>query len=904
MKRICFSKNITCPDLSGNKHEHNYVCPSLKQASIGPLITDFIWKNKIVVLLCLSFLIKVPSVLANEPDSAYIFSYATQKNGGHNGLHFAWSIDKKIWHAIGPEYRFLFCDYGRWGSEKRMISPYLFFEPNGTWHCVWSVNEKDGAFAHAMSTDLVYWKSQSYPVVSMGNCLMPEISKSGNTYTVTWLSGEGTNLHVFSSATSDLKNYSPARKIDLSDRQNLRQTVEISGNPELGTVQRVSWKVIDNLIKSQQLASYKNIVYSERANYNSDRFTSLKSVKASISVDGSVSKDISDLLIGIFFEDINYAADGGLYAELIQNRGFEYSLSDKEGKDKSWDSYKSWSLNGEHASLIVDTVLPIHPNNKHFAVLNIEKPGAGLVNEGFDGIAIKSDEKYNFSLFARVLEGKKGKLIVRLIGRNGEVYGEAVTQQISGDWKKYETLLTANKTVNDARLEVVPQITGKVALDMISLFPQKTFMGRKNGLRADLAQTIADIHPRFVRFPGGCVAHGDGLENMYRWKNTIGPLEARKTQRNLWGYSQSAGLGYYEYFQFCEDMGAEPLPVVAAGVPCQNSATGGAGQQGGLPMCDMDNYIQEVLDLIEWANGDVKTKWGKMRAETGHPKPFNLKYIGIGNEDLITDIFEERFAMIFNAVKKKYPAITVIGTVGPSFEGTDYVEGWRVATSLNVPMVDEHYYQSPGWFINNQDYYDRYDRSKSKVYLGEYAAHVPGRHNNIETALAEAIHIVNLERNGDVVSMSSYAPLLAKEGHTQWSPDLIYFNNVEVKPTVGYYVQKICGQNSGNQYLPSEIIFTADQQDVKKRVAVSFVRDRLSNDLIVKMVNYLPVEVNSDIRLNNILLASNDAVKTIIQGNPDDKDVKPQTENISVDNTFACQLPAFSLTVIRIKTKK
>jgi alpha-L-arabinofuranosidase len=254
---------------------------------------------------------------------------------------------------------------------------------------------------------------------------------------------------------------------------------------------------------------------------------------------------------------------------------------------------------------------------------------------------------------------------------------------------------------------------------MLSFFPQRTFKERKNDLRADLAQSIADIHPRFIRFPGGCGAHGDGLANIYRLKNTVGPLESRKPQKNLWGYHQTTGLGYFEYFQFCDDIGAEPMPVIAADVPCQNSATGGTGQQGGVPMCDMDDYVLDVLDLIEWANGGVKTKWGKLRAEAGHPLPFNLKYVGIGSEDLINDIFEERFTMIYKAVKEKHPEITVIGTVGPSFEGTDYVEGWKIASKLNVPIVDEHYYQTPGWFIHNQEYYDKYDHAKPMVYLGE-----------------------------------------------------------------------------------------------------------------------------------------------------------------------------------------
>lgn len=864
------------------------------------------------ILLILTTLLFGQTALAtvtpasNAPDSVFLFSYSTTKNSNTNGLHFAWSTDQENWKSIGPEMRFLFCDYGRWGVEKRMITPFLHLAPDGTWHCVWSLNEHTGTFAHAESKDLVYWKPQIYPIVmENNNCLEPEISYQANNgqYTISWLSTESGKTQAYHLTTTDFKNYSPAKELPLSDRLNIRKKVVISGNTETGTVHKVAWSFVENLIKTQQLAAYKNQLHSETTQTDPVRFSLLKPVDAIITIDPSKSKKISDLLIGVFFEDINYAADGGLYAELVQNRGFEYALSDKEGKDKSWNSEKSWRLDGGNATFTIDTISYIHANNPHFAVLKIDEPGAGLFNEGFDGIAITSGEKYDFSVFASNPDRKNKKLIVRLIGKNGENYGETTVSANSAGWKKFEAVLIAKQTAKDAQLEIVPQTSGTVHLDMISLFPQKTFMGRKNGLRADLAQTIADLHPRFIRFPGGCVAHGDGIHNIYRWKNTIGPLESRTPQKNLWGYHQTAGLGYFEYFQFCADIGAEPLPVIAAGVPCQNSATGGAGQQGGIPMCDMDDYVQEVLDLIEWANGDVKTKWGKLRAEAGHPKPFNLKYVGIGNEDLINDIFEERFTMIFNAVKEKYPEITVIGTVGPTFEGTDYEEGWKIASKLKVPMVDEHYYQSPGWFIHNQDYYDKYDRTKSKVYLGEYAAHLPGRPTNIETALSEAIYLTACERNGDVVSMTSYAPLLAKEGHIQWNPDLIYFNNTEVKPTVDYFVQQLYGQNSGDSYLPSEVKLSDKSESVRKRVAVSVVRDSKSNDLIVKMVNMLPVSVNTHVNLEGLGDLNPSAIRTVLSGTPDDKKARPVIDNIAVSKDFPCTLPAYSFTVIRAKSE-
>lgn len=850
--------------------------------------------------------------ICNEPDSAYLFAYSTNKNGNHNGLHFAWSLNEleDEWIPIGPEHSFLKSDYGAWGRDKRMITPVLFTDSKGLWHCVWTLNEQDGAIAHATSTDLVNWNRQSYPVLMAdNNCLSVEVSnfpnadRAPNEYLVSWGSTKNDKSEIYCATTTDFKTFSAAEKGNEMSRWNQRSIATVLNESYAGTVHKVAWSVIDNLIKAQQLATYRGRMFGETTKEDPVRFSFLQPVEATITVDAAEGRSITDMLIGIFFEDINYAADGGLYAELIQNRGFEYDLSDKQGHDNTWNSYKAWTLKGDKTTFTVDTVSPLHINNKHYAKLEIDQPGAALANEGFAGIPVKAGDKYNFSLFARMLNGKGGKLIVRLVDGGGNICAEATVNASSANWKKQQIALTAKHTATDAHLEILPQFTGTVALDMVSLFPQKTFKDRKNGLRQDLAQVLADMKPRFVRFPGGCVAHGNGLGNMYRWKNTIGPLEARKPQPNLWGYHQSAGLGYFEYFQFCEDIGAEPLPVVPAGVPCQNSSCGGNGQQGGIPMCEMHDYVQEILDLIEWANGDPKTKWGKLRAEAGHPKPFNLKYIGVGNEDLITDVFEERFAMIFNAVKEKHPEITVIGTVGPFSEGTDYVEGWKIATELGVPMVDEHYYQPPGWFIHNQNYYDKYDRSKSKVYLGEYAAHLPGRPVNIETALAEALHLTTLERNGDVVHMTSYAPLLAKEGYTQWNPDLIYFNNTEVKPTVGYYVQQLYGQNAGETYYPSRMNVATHREDVRKRIAASVVRDSQTNDVIIKLVNILPVAVKSTLKLEQVKLASAPATVTLLTGDPADRTAKPQTTTMDISNEFEYELPAYSFVVIRAKTQ-
>lgn len=840
------------------------------------------------LLLSSSLLASIKSI-ENEPDFAYLFAYEQ-----NHGLHFSWSINEKDWHEIGP-HSFVRCDYGTWGGEKKMYNPYLFLGKDNLWHCVWSVNDRDGTFAYTSTKDLINWSVQHYPIVmENGSCLYPEISSVGSSFIVSWVNGQDNKAYKVNS--TDLISFDSTVEMNESERLNLRKEITINGHQRLGTIHKVPWSVIDQLIRHKQLSDYKNKLYGETTAQDAQRFANLETVNATVFVDVNEAKPISDILMGIFLEDINYALDGGLYAELIQNRDFEYNSSDR----REWNSKSFWETSGNNISFSTETKDPIHINNENYAVLDVSQVGGSLLNKGYDGIPIVKGDKYDFSLFSRLSSSNKGgKLLVQLIDEKDVVIAEKTIKKPTNQWKKQSLVLVAKESSKAAKLRITPQSEGIYNLDMISLFPQKTFKGRKNGLRQDLAQVLADIQPRFVRFPGGCLAHGDGLDNMYRWKNTVGPLESRKHQRNIWGYHQSAGVGYYEFFQFCEDLNAEPVPVVPAGVPCQNSSTGGAGQQGGIPMCEMDDYVQEVLDLIEWANGDKNTKWGRVRAEAGHPEPFNLKYIGVGNEDLITHIFEERFEMIFKAVKEKHPEIIVIGTVGPFSEGSDYVEGWKFATELEIPIVDEHYYQPPGWYIHNQDYYDRYDRNKSKVYLGEYAAHLPGRRNNIETALAEALHMNNVERNGDIVSMTSYAPLLAKDGYTQWNPDLIYFNNTEVKLTTGYYIQKMFGENSGNQYLPSKVILSDTNESVQKRFSVSVVKDEVSGDYIVKLVNLLPVSIESELQIPEVNLSGVTATCSVLHGKPDDRDAKPQTKTISgIDKVT---LPAYSFTVLRFK---
>lgn len=804
--------------------------------------------------------------ILNLPDSVYIFPYT--RSGGW--CHLAWSSDGKYWNDLGNKFRFFRSDFG---NRKTMINPRLIKGADGVWHGIWQLSTTGKAYGYTCSLDLIRWTPQVY----------------------------------FEKGDESYEKYSVYINEALG---GIKQQIVLSGDTLCGYVQSISRKHLENILA---YVTYKQVCMrneSERMEQDSVRFADLNSVKVSIDIHRNQVKSISDNLIGVFFEDLNYAADGGLYAELIQNRDFEYSSKDGN-PDKEWNSKYAWSVEGENIFFDIDRKDPIHFNNIHYAVLDVKSPGGKFCNKGFDGIVLQKNEKYDFSFFVKVLDGGRSRFKIALIGNDNKELAKTVITTIGHEWKQKKAVLTAREGADNAKLIITPLDNGRYGLDMVSLFPQRTFKNRKNGLRADLAQMIADLKPKFVRFPGGCLAHGDGLDNIYDWKGSIGPLEARKPLPNIWRYHQTRGLGYFEYFQFCEDIGAEPIPVIAAGVCCQNSGTcssyswgevGCGGQQRGIPMDKMDAYIQDILDLIEYANGDSQnTKWGKIRAESGHPKPFNLKYIGIGNEDIITDVFKERFAMIYQAVKKKYPEITIIGTSGPSCEGSDYEEGWNFADKLNLSMVDEHYYRTPGWFIHNQGFYDFYDRDKSKVYLGEYAAHLPGGPNNIETALSEALYLISIERNADIVDMVSYAPLLAKEGHIQWKPDLIYFNNKEAKPTVNYYVQQLFSNYGGDEYIASSVRLNNNRDDVKQRVAASFVRGSQTGNMVLKLVNLLPVSVESEIFIHGI--SPQKSVQIVLKGNPKDETVRPNYSDIQLKEKFIYKLPAYSFTVIPIVNK-
>ena len=791
--------------------------------------------------------------LANHPDSVYV--KPDVKNGAHS-LQIAYSIDKKHWTHL--DCTLFNSDFSSWGSEKKMHFPVLSYDGK-RYGATFIPNPNAPQIATTQSDNFTLWKPQDYPFI---------------------------------------------------DPQQFKDVLEKQRKASVDNIIRIPYSDLQNLMNKKMMADLNASRERENFMVTGARIAeSAESINATMTLNWDDRKAISPNLIGIFFEDISYAADGGLYAELIQNRDFEYTPDDYKGQ---WNAQTAWKLEGSGTTWSIATDKPIHENNPHYAVLNTTAKGARLINEGWDGIVLKKGAKYDLSLFTR----GTGSLRISL-EQNGSTIASA-TVKATPQWEQRKATLTASASADKASLVIEPLQEGNIDIDFISLFPQDTYKGHKNGLRKDLAEVIADLKPRFVRFPGGCATHGQGIDNIYHWQATVGELWERQPDINIWNYHQTRGLGFYEYFLFCEDLGAEPLPVLAAGVPCQNSNRGGNGQQGGIPFekelngkpspytymgkpLTMESYLQELLDLIEWANGDPKTsELAKLRAKAGHPKPFNMKYLGIGNEDLISDTFLERYNFLIEGVKKVHPEITIVGTVGPFWEGSDYEYGWKEAKEKNIEIVDEHYYNSVGWYFHHRDFYDKYDRNGTKVYLGEWAS----KGNKVENALIEAAYLTNVERNADVVIMSSYAPLLAKKGHTNWNPDLIYFDNTSVSPTYNYYVQRAFGQNAGDEYIYSDFAVNGGKQ-IEERIDRSVVIDSQTGDIIIKLVSLLPKQAEITIDLGNSIDFQKDysatAELTCMSGNesPQSWNKKPQTQSVS--NKFTISLPEYSFSVLRIK---
>lgn len=816
--------------------------------------------------------------------------------GEKDGFHVAEQIADGSYRHIGQIFA---SDYSRWGSQKKMYTPSIAKLAEGGYAAVFAVNDYAPCFAVAYSEDLYTWRPQDYPRMSTKGCLAPVIRQDGDgRYTVLFKTKDGNVRKTF---TSDKFRHFSIDMEGTQDEYDAAQTkstkATVDGKEVSGTLMDVDDAVALHIKEYFEQQAVNSSLASENMANDGKTFAYMngKPLEATLRINGGDRKNISDKLMGIFFEDISYAADGGLYAEMVQNRDFEYSAADH----RDWKASTAWKSSKGEITISKDNGLST--NNPNHAIMTAET----LTNEGWDGMVVKTGEKYDFSFFTTNIDGKAKTFVVEL--KDGDkTIGQATikTKGKKGKWNKYQATITATGSTNKAVLTLTSTDNTKAGIDMVSLFPQETFCNRKNGLRKDLAETIANLHPKFIRFPGGCMSHGDGLENIYHWYHTIGNLEDRKPDRNIWNYHQTRGLGFYEYFQFCEDIGAEPLPVLAAGVPCQNSGAdkdGYGGQQGGIKMEDMNDYIQEFLNLIEWANGDPATsKWAKMRADAGHPEPFHLKYIGVGNEDIISTTFEDRCAMIARAIKHKYPEIEVCGTAGPFHTpSSDYIEGWKYAKqNANVfDLIDEHYYESVGWFLNNQHYYDNYDRNAPKVYLGEYAARSRG--GNIDAALAEAAYLCNIERNGDVVAMTSYAPLLSKNGHSNWDPDMIYYDNTSIHTTPSYETQRMFSVYGGDEYI-STAIETSDSL-AAHRIAASMVKNSKTGKSYLKLVNTLPVDVSFTVSAPRINIPQELNYEQI-SGKQGQKSVNQEKGTIRVaqDAKLTISLPPYTFRVVEL----
>lgn len=563
--------------------------------------------------------------------------------------------------------------------------------------------------------------------------------------------------------------------------------------------------------------------------------------EAVLQVDASrIRSEVQPTMFGIFFEDINFAADGGLYAELVKNRSFEFTLP-KTGWSEPHSS--PYSLNRESGSSSA-MKYGAESGNQTYLRVQIQKPeGYELINEGFRGIGVREGARYRLSLRAARGEGAIRAVVLNLVDSTGASLGGTRIALDAKDWKSYQSTLTAGQTEPRARLQLTFEGSGSVDLDMVSLFPEDTWKGRPNGLRKDLVQLLYDLQPGFLRFPGGCIVEGRTLARRYQWKKTVGPVADRTALINRWNtefahrptpdYYQSFGLGFFEYFQLAEDLGAAPMPILGCGMACQFNT----GEL--VPLDQLDPYIQDALDLIEFANGGPDTPWGRVRTEMGHPEPFGMKYLGIGNEQWGPE-YAERLALFTRALRETHPEIEIVGSSGPFAAGDFFEFGWEKMKELGVDLVDEHYYMSADWFRQNAGRYDSYDRSGPKVFAGEYAAQSvrttsPENRNNWECALSEAAFITGLERNADLVVMTSYAPLMAHADGWQWTPDLIWFNNLESYGTANYYVQKLFATNNGTHLL--EISSEGRPLAGQQGLYASAELDRKSGQLIVKLVN-------------------------------------------------------------------
>ncbi len=621
-----------------------------------------------------------------------------------------------------------------------------------------------------------------------------------------------------------------------------------------------------------------------------------------------VKAKVSPSMWGLFFEDINMGADGGLYAELVSNRSFELDVPMTGWKE----------VGDEHAAgnyLILNRG-DTNKANRRYITLESTKGNYGLSNSGFRGMGLKKDLQYEFSVMARQHKGSTCSMIINLIGEHGALIGSASVTPEGQDWKTYKVVLTSSATVDKGSLEVLLNGKGIIDLDMISLFPQDTWKERKNGLRSDMVKLLADMKPGFLRFPGGCIVEGRTLNERFQWKKTIGPVQNREMVINRWNtefkhrptpdYFQSFGLGFYEYFQLCEDIGAAPLPILNAGMACQfNTAEV-------VPLELLDPYIQDALDLIEFANGPASSEWGSKRAEMGHPEPFNMTMIGIGNENWGVQ-YLERLALFTKAIKAKYPEIRIVNSSGTDPVGARFEFLDKHLRSTKADIIDEHYYRNPKWFLENASRYDNYDRKGPKIFAGEYAAQSvntasPENKNNWLCAMSEAAFMTGLERNADVVEMASYAPLFAHAEGWQWTPDLIWVDNLRSYGTANYHVQKLFSTNKGTDVVP--VLCNNEVVSGQDGYYASATIDRVTNELILKVINSSGEKRQGTFKFERITKLNGKGTLTVISNSDLDvvntfekpDAISPVTTAVSIKNkSVQLSLDAYSVNVMRIK---
>jgi len=594
-----------------------------------------------------------------------------------------------------------------------------------------------------------------------------------------------------------------------------------------------------------------------------------------------------------------------LFAELVKNNSFEFPMPMMGWKELKQKGGKILFINQSTEN----------KTNTRYAHISTEPATAeyGLSNEGFRGMGIQKGEQYNFSIWVRKVDGDL-KLKIEFVNAAGTSIGNSSLENFDADWKRYTVSFTAKDSAQKGRLNIIVSGNGTIDIDKLSLFPKHTWMNRAGGLRKDLVELLAGLKPGFVRFPGGCIVEGRDLSNRYQWKNTVGAPDERKLLMNRWNvefprkaapdYFQTFGLGFFEYFQLAEDLSAAPLPIINCGMACQYNSGEVAS------MNELDPFVQDALDLIEFANGSIQTRWGKLRSSMGHPLPFKLTFLGIGNEQW-DEQYIERYKVFEKIVKAKHPEIKLIAAAGPSPDGARFDYAWKELRLLQTDLVDEHYYQSPEWFLKNAGRYDTYDRNGPKVFAGEYAAHgkeLPQAEskNTWYSALTEAAFMTGLERNADIVQMSSYAPLLAHVDAWQWRPDLIWFDNLRSTATPNYYVQQLFAANKGDQVVPvleeGEIIAGKDS------LYASSVIDTKTKETIVKVVNVSASPVSVEIVIKGTVAKKEAVITQLYNTNLElyntldqQKNIYPVDQKLNVkNNKISILLNPYSLTVIRL----